>query len=75
MITRLAAALGNQNGERLSAWPIRVLGNDRVMTGGIPEAIAVKAALRNDLNFCEKFGAGDGIRTHDPNLGKVVLYP
>ena len=22
-----------------------------------------------------KFGAGDGIRTHDPNLGKVVLYP
>jgi hypothetical protein len=20
------------------------------------------------------FGAGDGIRTHDPNLGKVVLY-
>ena len=25
-----------------------------------------------DKNF---FGAGDGIRTHDPNLGKVVLYP
>ncbi len=23
----------------------------------------------------EKTGAGDGIRTHDPNLGKVVLYP
>jgi hypothetical protein len=23
----------------------------------------------------EKIGAGDGIRTHDPNLGKVVLYP
>ena len=22
-----------------------------------------------------KTGAGDGIRTHDPNLGKVVLYP
>ena|GEM_PF-3524054 len=22
-----------------------------------------------------EFGAGDGIRTHDPNLGKVVLYP
>jgi hypothetical protein len=20
-------------------------------------------------------GAGDGIRTHDPNLGKVMLYP
>ena len=22
-----------------------------------------------------ELGAGDGIRTHDPNLGKVVLYP
>ena len=30
--------------------------------------------------FCEindfwYFGAGEGIRTLDPNLGKVVLYP
>jgi hypothetical protein len=23
----------------------------------------------------EKSGAGEGIRTLDPNLGKVVLYP
>ena len=23
----------------------------------------------------KNFGAGDEIRTHDPNLGKVVLYP
>jgi hypothetical protein len=23
----------------------------------------------------EKTGAGEGIRTLDPNLGKVVLYP
>jgi hypothetical protein len=22
-----------------------------------------------------EIGAGDGIRTHDPNLGKVMLYP
>lgn len=27
------------------------------------------------LIFLGKSGAGDGIRTHDPNLGKVVLYP
>ena len=25
--------------------------------------------------FPRKFGAGEGIRTLDPNLGKVVLYP
>jgi hypothetical protein len=23
----------------------------------------------------KEIGAGDEIRTHDPNLGKVVLYP
>jgi len=23
----------------------------------------------------KKFGAGEGIRTLDPDLGKVVLYP
>ncbi len=28
------------------------------------------SGLDNDL-----FGAGEGIRTLDPNLGKVVLYP
>ena len=25
--------------------------------------------------FMKNFGAGEGIRTLDPNLGKVVLYP
>jgi hypothetical protein len=29
----------------------------------------------NLLSFMEKTGAGEGIRTLDPNLGKVVLYP
>ena len=27
------------------------------------------------LTRLRKFGAGEGIRTLDPNLGKVVLYP
>ena len=27
------------------------------------------------LNLFGKTGAGEGIRTLDPNLGKVVLYP
>ncbi len=27
------------------------------------------------IDFMYKFGAGEGIRTLDPNLGKVVLYP
>jgi hypothetical protein len=29
--------------------------------------------LLADIPWC--FGAGEGIRTLDPNLGKVVLYP
>jgi hypothetical protein len=27
------------------------------------------------IEIPKKFGAGEGIRTLDPNLGKVVLYP
>ena len=27
------------------------------------------------FSFMRETGAGDGIRTHDPTLGKVVLYP
>ena len=27
------------------------------------------------LKSLQDFGAGEGIRTLDPNLGKVVLYP
>ena len=37
-----------------------------------------KAAPRGrfkSLIFREETGAGEGIRTLDPNLGKVVLYP
>ena len=30
--------------------------------------------MRRPLGYGQ-IGAGDGIRTHDPNLGKVVLYP
>ena len=31
------------------------------------------AGNTNEIN--DLTGAGDEIRTHDPNLGKVVLYP
>jgi hypothetical protein len=31
--------------------------------------------LRKPLLMFRNFGAGEGIRTLDPNLGKVVLYP
>ncbi len=34
-----------------------------------------RMAAFNILIFIENFGAGEGIRTLDPNLGKVVLYP
>ncbi len=34
----------------------------------------LKTAL-NRLILLKKIGAGEGIRTLDPNLGKVVLYP
>ncbi|PNE10596.1 MAG: hypothetical protein CR217_13390 [Beijerinckiaceae bacterium] len=33
------------------------------------------AVRRNGWMWRQLFGAGEGIRTLDPNLGKVVLYP
>ena len=49
------------------------------MTAADPERPDIYGTTRpaNVLSgyLCEKIGAGDGIRTHDPNLGKVVLYP
>ena len=34
-----------------------------------------RRAFSNYLIFLKKTGAGEAIRTLDPNLGKVVLYP
>ena len=34
-----------------------------------------RRAASKSLIFLKKTGAGEGIRTLDPNLGKVVLYP
>jgi hypothetical protein len=36
---------------------------------------AAKTARLSALHSLRHFGAGEGIRTLDPNLGKVVLYP
>ncbi len=42
-----------------------------------PTAVATEPSreVRKPLIVLEKNGAGEGIRTLDPNLGKVVLYP
>ena len=37
--------------------------------------LKLKAELKLRKGVAEKYGAGEGIRTLDPNLGKVVLYP
>ena len=34
-----------------------------------------KRPPEGDLIFVRLFGAGEAIRTLDPNLGKVMLYP
>ena len=35
----------------------------------------MRPGSRYSTDFPRKTGAGEGIRTLDPNLGKVVLYP
>ncbi len=42
------------------------------------DALKVKRTLHRlyrDLTLVRETGAGEGIRTLDPDLGKVVLYP
>ena len=44
----------------------------------VPEAGKHKETPKDSsqsLIYLKKFGAGEGIRTLDPDLGKVVLYP
>ena len=43
---------------------------------GCMQIVGPKCRVRNKLlSKLRKIGAGEGIRTLDPNLGKVVLYP
>jgi hypothetical protein len=45
---------------------------------GVPPSLAVGSFSDDnppDCHFFRKTGAGEEIRTLDPNLGKVVLYP
>ncbi len=44
-----------------------------VWTGFEPATPCVTGMYSNQLNY-QTNGAKDGIRTRDPNLGKVVLY-
>ena len=39
------------------------------------DAIPGLGDVAKSVVFFRKSGAGEGIRTLDPNLGKVVLYP
>ena len=60
---------------RISRWPM-VTGQDR-LNKRVPEN--TKAARRRPCFFLlgkqKPVGAGEAIRTPDPNLGKVMLYP
>jgi|SRR6185312_11563946 hypothetical protein len=45
------------------------------LPNGAGKQNATKKGHSKQFIFLRKSGAGEGIRTLDPNLGKVVLYP
>ena len=50
--------------------------NSGAVVDTVPKETAVSSPLIDQIsNFHRGTGAGEGIRTLDPNLGKVVLYP
>ena len=53
----------------------RVPGNTAKNAATEAQAAAPEAIPFKGVKFSGKTGAGEGIRTLDPNLGKVVLYP
>jgi hypothetical protein len=63
----MASAWHLRCGERPSEGEITFAGSYLVAAGSRPFWPDAKKAYENN-------GAGDEIRTHDPNLGKVVLY-
>ena len=58
---------------RLSAWRFHSA-SELPPKGPWKQKRPWRAAWKS-LIFLRKSGAGEGIRTLDPNLGKVVLYP
>ena len=46
----------------------------RHKASGVPDVAMIVTCLVL-VTMRRKFGAGEGIRTLDPDLGKVVLYP
>ena len=51
------------------------LGTVRGLFRPLEAGTLAREMLHSPRFFRRKSGAGDGIRTHDPNLGEVVLYP
>ena len=45
------------------------------MAAGAAAKLATFRVAINHLILFRKIGAGEAIRTPDPNLGKVMLYP
>jgi hypothetical protein len=43
-------------------------------TGEVGKQRALRRIALNSMSIVKNFGAGDGIRTHDPNLGKVIVF-
>jgi hypothetical protein len=56
---------------------IRDLGASKTWMAGTTLAVVLddRSPGRDKKIATGEIGAGDGIRTHDPDLGKVVLYP
>ena len=58
-----------------SRFHFRKCDGDHVVTSPKGETERPTRRPANRLKLKRSFGAGRGIRTLDPNLGKVVLYP
>jgi hypothetical protein len=73
--SRRAPKLQPEARRRIPAHPPRCLRDAYILVAGRSVSRGRPRGGRiKRFNFHKKFGAGEEIRTLDPNLGKVVLY-
>ena len=84
MVRRMSAVRAYSEMQRLQPETIRARFQGTTATAPLSIARCLLAHMRipplqtkgrYDIDYISNFGAGDEIRTHDPDLGKVVLYP
>ena len=76
MFEPMASVLSRTGHSRAATEQVRrIVGLHRVCVSSVARIGETPPVAPEPIDISMNSGAGEGIRTLDPNLGKVVLYP